>query len=540
MNLVMMKHRHNLTHTSKEAVANRKERGRGFFSLQLEFAALFFAMLAGAILVIFLANNAFLERYYNSAKQAALEETFERLNEAAGSNSIESIAFGRELTQIANKDNISILVIDEESKTIRSMTQDIDVMMARMWDNILENTNHLPDDFDEDEVTHWQAYKQAPDYYIVRTLIDEKDEKVQIVLDKSTGTQFMERWGILTNGSYYLLRTAMDSMRTSAGIANRFILLVGCSVMLLGFLVALFLSSRITRPILRMTELSQRMRRLDFSAKYEGKDRNEIQILGENMNELSETLEHTISELKSANAKLMQDIERRDQTEAMQREFISNVTHELKTPIALIQGYAEGLQDGMAEEKEDRDYYCGVITDEARKMNNMVQKFLALANLEHGQSNDLNYENFDIVELIQGYLRSSGLLAREKGIEVRMKETEPVYVWGDSFYAEEVFQNYFTNAVNHCNGEKVIDIRIERKENKVRVCVFNTGSPIPEESIPRLWDKFYKVDKARTREYGGSGVGLSIVKAIMELMHEEYGVSNYDDGVEFWYEFSIR
>jgi signal transduction histidine kinase len=109
-------------------------------------------------------------------------------------------------------------------------------------------------------------------------------------------------------------------------------------------------------------------------------------------------------------------------------------------------------------------------------------------------------------------------------------------VWADEFWTEEVFMNYFSNAVNHCNGKKVIDIHFEEKQNCVRVVVFNTGSPIPEESLPHLWEKFYKVDKARTREYGGSGVGLSIVKAIMDQMHQDYGVINYDNGVAFWFE----
>lgn len=514
--------------------------GASFFSIQWEFAALFFGLMAGAIALILLVNTAFLERYYNREKQETLKETYVRLEEAASSNSIASIAFGRELTRIADKDNISILVIDEESKTVRSMCQDLDTMMMRMWDNLLENTDQLPEDFDETRVQSWQADRHAPDYYIVQTLLNEKNTRVQVVLDKASGTQFMERWGMLSNGSYYLLRTAMDSLRTNAGIANRFILLAGGFVVILGFAVALLLSGRITRPILEMAELSQKMKRLDFSAKYQGTAHNEIAILGKNMNEMSETLESTISELKNANAQLLQDIERRNQTEIMQREFISNVTHELKTPLALIQGYAEGLQDGLAEEKEDRDYYCSVIVDETRKMNGMVQKFLALTHLEFGQDNELNYENFDLLELIQGYLRTSELLLQSHEIQVRLEQTEPVYVWGDPFYAEEVFQNYFTNAVNHCDGEKVIDIRFERKENKVRVCVFNTGSPIPEESLSRIWDKFYKVDKARTREYGGSGVGLSIVKAIMELMHEAYGVCNHENGVEFWYEFSTR
>lgn len=516
--------------------ANAGRRAERYRSLRMEFAALFFALMAGTIAIILLANTAFLERYYNREKQETLEETYERLNEAAKSNSIESIAFGRELTRVASKDNISILVMDEESQTVRSMSPDMDTMMIRMWDNILETTNDLPDDFADQGMQDWQEDRHAPDYYIVRRLVTTDSMRVQIVLDKSTGTQFMEQWGMLSNGSYYLLRTAMESIRSSAMIANRFIILIGLAIVAAGIVISLVLADRIARPILRMTELSRRMRRLDFSAKYEGHDRNEIQTLGENMNELSATLEATISELKNANAKLQQDIERRDQSEAMQREFISNVTHELKTPIALIQGYAEGLQDGCADDPEDRNYYCGVIVDEAGKMNRMVQQFLSLSHLEFGQNNELNYENFDVTELVRGYIRTGGILASEKDIKVQVESEEPIYVWADQFYVEEVFQNYFTNAVHYCSGDKVIDIRFQQKDNKVRIGVFNTGDPIPEESIPRLWDKFYKVDKARTRSYGGSGVGLSIVKAVMELIHEDYGVKNYDNGVEFWFE----
>ena len=108
-------------------------------------------------------------------------------------------------------------------------------------------------------------------------------------------------------------------------------------------------------------------------------------------------------------------------------------------------------------------------------------------------------------------------------------------MWGDEFRIEEVFMNYFTNAVHYCQGEKLIHIRVEPQDGKVRVSVFNTGDPIPEESLAHLWEKFYKVDKARTRQYGGSGVGLSIVKAIMESMNQEYGVQNYSNGVVFWF-----
>ena len=209
--------------------------------------------------------------------------------------------------------------------------------------------------------------------------------------------------------------------------------------------------------------------------------------------------------------------------------------HELKTPIALIQGYAEGLKEGINDDAESREFYCDVIMDEASKMNHIVKKLLTLNQMEFG--NDMvSMERFDIVALIKNYIQSAEILTKQKGIQVRFEDLPPVYVWADEFKTEEVFGNYFSNAINHAQGEKVIDVRLIRMEQKVKVSVFNTGEPIPEECLEHLWEKFYKVDKARTREYGGSGVGLSIVKAIMESMNQGYGVINYDNGVAFWFE----
>ena len=223
----------------------------------------------------------------------------------------------------------------------------------------------------------------------------------------------------------------------------------------------------------------------------------------------------------------------------MRKEFLSNVSHELKTPIALIQGYAEGLKEGISDDAESREFYCDVIMDEAAKMNIMVKKLLTLNQLEFG--NDVvAMERFDIVALITNYIQSAEILTKQNEISVRMEEYQPIYVWADEFKTEEVFTNYFSNAINHCTNEKIIDVKLTKKEGKVRISVFNTGEPIPQDSIGHIWEKFYKVDKARTREYGGSGVGLSIVKVIMESMNQSYGVNNYENGVEFWFELETN
>ena len=181
------------------------------------------------------------------------------------------------------------------------------------------------------------------------------------------------------------------------------------------------------------------------------------------------------------------------------------------------------------------EFYCDVIIDEAAKMNKLVKNLLTLNQLESGNDAPV-MERFDLVSLIYGVLQSMDIMIRQKEATVLFeKKQKPVYVWADEFKTEEVVTNYVSNALNHLDGEKQVDIRIHQEEGRVRVTVFNTGHPIPEEDIGKLWNKFYKVDKARTREYGGSGIGLSIVKAIMEGMHQEYGVQNYDNGVEFWF-----
>ena len=257
--------------------------------------------------------------------------------------------------------------------------------------------------------------------------------------------------------------------------------------------------------------------------------------LGNNINEMAEKLEQAISELKTANNELQRDIEQKTKVDEMRKEFLSNVSHELKTPIALIQGYAEGLQECINDDAQSREFYCEVIMDEAGKMNRMVKKLLTLNQLEFGDQKVV-MERFDIIALIDSILSASVLMAEQKGVTVRMDKMDPVYVWADEFDIEEVFTNYFSNALNHVDFEKVIEVKVRKEDTKVRVSVFNTGKQIPEEDIDRIWDKFYKVDKARTREYGGSGIGLSIVKAIMDALHQPFGVKNWDNGVEFWFE----
>lgn len=367
------------------------------------------------------------------------------------------------------------------------------------------------------------------------TLKEHENYVVETNYDFRSRSSYMESWGFLSdNRTLFIMSMPLASIRESVELTNRFTTYVGLSALVLGSILMYFVTRRVTNPLLRLAALSERMSELDFDAKYEEDSRDEIGVLGRSMNTLSDKLKETIGALQDANQKLQHDIEEKIQIDEMRKEFIANVSHELKTPIALIQGYAEGLGEGMCEDKESRDYYCEVITDEAGKMNKMVKQLLTLSALESGGDTPVP-ECFDIHELIRDLLNSSRILIEQKKAQVIFEPEGACYVRADEFKIEEVVTNYLNNALNHLGGERQIRICTKIQTEQVLVQVYNTGEPIPEEDIPNLWTKFYKVDKARTRSYGGSGIGLSIVKAIMDAHHQSCGVKNTEGGVEFWF-----
>ncbi len=349
------------------------------------------------------------------------------------------------------------------------------------------------------------------------------------------GSDYIDLYGKTSAGYTIFLRTNYASIEESATIANRFLLYVGIIIITLGSVGMYYLSRRFTKPILELSEISEKMSEMNFDVKYKVTTNDEIATLGQSMNRLAENLEKNIKELKMANNELALDNERKTAVDEMRKEFLSNVTHELKTPIALIQGYAEGLIDDVNDDPEGRKYYADVIVDEAKKMNVMVKKLLSLNQLEFGKA-QIDLERFDIVAVIKSVLRASEIMISQKGIKVIFEEKNPIYVWADEYMMEEVITNYVSNAINHIDGKKIIEIKLIKYSEVLRVAVYNTGELIPEESLDKVWEKFYKVDKARTREYGGSGIGLSIVKAIMEAHNKKYGVANHENGVEFWFE----
>ena len=486
------------------------------YSIKKQFAGIFIGLMVGTMLLIWFINSTFLEEYYVQNREKALMNAYNQIVAAMDTGDISSDEFDVQLQRICSKYNIDLLIIDANSQTVKSSSAQVDILTRELLDNIFHGAES------QDEI-----------------LVETDAYTLQNTIDHMTETEYIEMWGTLDDSNYFLIRTAVESIRNSVQLSNTFLAYVGFITVILGAIVVYYVTKKVTEPIMKLTDISERMIHLDFDAKYEGKSKNELALLGENINKLSSNLEKTISELKTANNELMRDIEKKNEIDEMRKEFLSNVSHELKTPIALIQGYAEGLIDGISDDEESRNYYCEVIRDEADKMNVLVKKLLDLNQLEFG-NDSTTFERFNITDLIHNTLQSVDILIKQKEITVICTQTEPIYVWADEFQTEEILRNYLSNAINHCDFEKIIEIKVIRNVDVVRISVFNTGIPIPEDSLACVWDKFYKVDKARTREYGGSGVGLSIVKAIMNKIGQNYGVLNYQNGVEFWFELSAQ
>ncbi|GMB01233.1 HAMP domain-containing sensor histidine kinase [Pelosinus sp. IPA-1] len=334
-----------------------------------------------------------------------------------------------------------------------------------------------------------------------------------------------------------LIKQPLSLVSESVAVAAQFIIFTGILSILAGCIWAFFFAKRFTHPILELNRIAQSMSQLDFSQKCTINRTDEIGELGKNINHLSNQLDTAISELSKKNQQLLADVEKERKLDTMRKNFVSNVSHELKTPLSLILGYAEGLKENIAQDEASKNYYCSVIMDEAERMDALVKDLLNLSQIESGFFK-LTKTDFNLSLLLQDMVQKYLTILTEKEITLEINLENNYLVNGDELRIEQVFLNLFTNAIDHTTNQKVIKIVVKGTENGYRIFVYNSGQPIPEESLEKIWTSFYKVDKARTREHGRYGLGLSIVRAIQEQHGNDYGVENRPDGVEFWFDLT--
>ena len=473
------------------------------------------------ILTVLLLNTTVLEYYYRSQKEILLVDTYSSARSYYSTHLIDTTSdFIDELLKIDSTRNIEIVVCDLDNNVLFSSSS-----------NFLKNGFFIPKPYGT-------GNNEFTFDFLEKSLTNDNPYFIKTFSDTKLNSDFMMLYGRLNPSYLIFIRTPLETIRESVSISNSFLIFVGSVCVIISSLITFAISRAFTKPIKELNSIALSISNLDFSKKYEVTTTDEIGTLGTSINKLSDNLERTIKDLKLANIDLEKDVEEKSKLNEMRSQFISDVSHELKTPIALIQGYAEALVDGILTDEESKKYYCEVILDEANKMSILTRDLLDLSRLEYGK-NELHYENFNIVELISSTFKKNELLFNEKNIKCIFSfDSDNIQVNADINRIEQVVTNYISNALKHCCNEKIIKCSICESNDKIRVSVFNSGNQISDEDLSRIWTRFYKVDTSRNRNTGGTGLGLSLVKAIMLQHKNEFGANNVENGVEFFFELN--
>lgn len=329
---------------------------------------------------------------------------------------------------------------------------------------------------------------------------------------------------------YIEIITPLSFIQEGLEISTRYHLLIIMLALIIGSSMSFIFSKKMTDPILELKEITQRISLLDFNVKFEKESRDEIGELGYAINKMGGTLEKNIDEINKVNRKLMEEIENEKRLENLRKEFIASVSHELKTPIAIIQGYAQGLMENIAETEEDRNFYCEIIVEESLKMDSLVKELLLITQMESGYFK-IQKEEVNLYQMIKDIIDK--YITKDK--KIKYIGDKDVFVYCDEKYIDRVLENLVVNALKYSTGDRDIIIKVEDQQDKYRVIISNESENLSEDDLENIWTPFYRVDKARDRD--GHGLGLAIVRGILEKHKSALGVYITEKNIiNFWFE----
>lgn len=471
------------------------------------------------IILLILANTLLLEPYYIYNEKQKLLNSYNIINSLDTSDYEYSLS---EFIGIESTSNIDILLTKDNGVQLYTSNSYL------IDDDLHESKMHSPYKISNKNVNTQEKLHENQNIEI--TNVEYINENINILweTDLSFNILNLVLEGTLDNGCCIKLRIPRPLIETNILLSNKFTLIIGGFLFVISMLFAYIISNNFTKPIRAINKVTKNMKNLKFDTFCVVSSKDELGQLAESINEMSAELSNTIGALNDKNSQLIEQDEKR-------RELLNNVSHELKTPLALMQGYAEGLKLNVLKSKEKSDFYCDVIMDEAIKMNQLVESLLNINQMEFGDKT-LYKTIFEANTFFESILNKYEKIFDSKHIVCTINQTKAIEVFADSLMMESAFTNYINNAINYVDNNKKIEVSIIDLNNKVRIEVFNTAKAIPEEDTEKIWNSFYKLDKARTREKGGYGLGLSIVKAILEAHSNAYGVKNINNGVCFWFE----
>ncbi|MBQ7976879.1 MAG: HAMP domain-containing histidine kinase [Clostridia bacterium] len=512
-------------------------------SLTRKMIVVFSAILIAVVVLNIVINGLLLPRVHRENKIRSMETLYLSLkNEYALSSDDEDIV--EIVKDSLSNHNLRVFIWDEENNLV------IDSLPLSRNDNRDFAKKNVPSNqpfrgdngSDRYNFQHDFRFDRNNEFFIMELEIPEE----HIISSNSEYTLFsVETFentdeeniclrGNFSNGNRILIQMPVASIDEAVYISNWLLLIVGAIMLIIGIVIVAVTSRSVAKPVKELSGIAQAMKNLDFSVKYESKRTDEIGSLGNSINALSEKLEKTIGELFEKNEKLEKDIELKSKIDTMRKEFIANASHELKTPVALIRGYAEGLGDNIATDYESRKLYTDVIIEEADRMNHIIRQMLELMEIDSTDA-ILNGQEISLTLLAEEVISSFDVMLKAKDVSITLDYNDECIVTGDRYRICQAITNYISNAINHVDHKKIIRVSLKNYDDKVEFMVYNSGVGISEDEQTAIWERFYKVDKAHTREYGGTGLGLSIVRSVISLHHGEFGVRNMPEGVEFYF-----
>lgn len=479
-------------------------------SIRFKFVFLFTAILAIMTVSLLIANLTLLQKYYE-------KKNIKKLNKIASSIILDyqKVNFFDQQYLYQLEDNYNIRVTIAPLNTPARQEGSMHKMMSRFnpTPSFLANLT--------------QKEKE---------LLNSGKKVVQILKpNRFRGFFIVLAYKIPNEERLIILYSPIAQIKEAVSSASEFLLIASSITLLLGSIAVYFSSRTISNPIIKINSIAKSMASLDFSKNISIKSSDEIEELGNSINFLSAELESKITALNSANQKLVKEIEKEREIEKMRRVFISNISHELKTPIAVIGGYAEALNDNIVHSKESRQFYLETILKESEKMAKIVNELLLLSKLE-SPAYTMDFNFFNISDCVEDILINFDLHLNKKQVTVEKKYPSNLEVFGNREKIESCIENFLSNAISFVNENGMIRVEIEKTNNSVVFKIFNSGEKIPDDKLENIWLAFTKADEARTRELGGSGLGLSIVKSIIDKHNGKYGCSNLENEVLFWFE----
>lgn len=469
-------------------------------SLQWKLVKYLLAFVIALLALLWLFQVVFLDSFYQRFKI----EGIEKIGNTLAAN-LESEKFTEIVAQQARQNDACICVLNGLGQI-----QTTNTMGCQLYN--LSNA----------EIAEYVAQAQANG----GSYLDIQSEKVvselpngNLLLSNKHGSKNLIYFKIVDNTSYFktiiMVNTHISPINATTETLRTQLGYIALIVVVASLGLAYLMSRKIVKPIVNINQSARQMAEGNYDIVFTGRGYKEI-------TQLNDTMNHTTRKLK--------------EVDQMRRDLIANVSHDLRTPLTMISGYGEMMRDLPGENTPEN---VQVIIDEAHRLSNLVNDLLDLSKLQENKI-ELHIQDFDLTQLIQTVLYRYEKFMTQDGFDIQFQPAESVRVNADPDRLGQVLYNFINNAINYSLDDKRIVIRQRINGNRVRVEVEDHGEGISEDKLNYIWDRYYKVDKTHKRSSAGSGIGLAIVREILELHHAQYGVrSEVGQGSVFWFELSM-